>query len=74
MFTHAFGRLGEVAALARPVDHEVLCGAIGLASDCGLAVCQYLNIATKALWDKQQGTLVASHKLTLGKWLDTWLW
>ena len=29
---------------------------------------------TKALRDKQQGTLVAPHKLTLGEWLQTWLW
>jgi integrase len=29
---------------------------------------------TKALRDKQQGTFVAPHKLTLGAWLDTWLW
>src|SRR5215831_7681406 len=29
---------------------------------------------TKALRDKQQGTFVAPHKLTLGEWLDTWLW
>src|SRR5262249_48163717 len=29
---------------------------------------------TKALRDKQQGTFVAPHKLTLGGWLDTWLW
>jgi integrase len=28
---------------------------------------------TKALRDKQQGTFVAPHKLTLGEWLDTWL-
>ena len=29
---------------------------------------------TKALRDKQQGTFVAPHKLTLGEWLETWLW
>src|SRR5215510_12039395 len=29
---------------------------------------------TKALRDKQQGTFVAPHKLTLGAWLATWLW
>jgi integrase len=29
---------------------------------------------TRALRDKQQGTFVAPHKLTLGAWLDTWLW
>src|SRR5262245_47856066 len=29
---------------------------------------------TKALRDKQQGTFVAPHKLTLGKWLQTWPW
>src|SRR5712691_7464220 len=29
---------------------------------------------TKALREKQQGTFVAPHKLTLGEWLDTWLW
>jgi Phage integrase, N-terminal SAM-like domain len=29
---------------------------------------------TKALRDKQQGTFVAPHKLTLGEWLHTWLW
>jgi integrase len=29
---------------------------------------------TKALRDKQQGTFVAPHKLTLGEWLQTWLW
>ena len=29
---------------------------------------------TKALREKQQGTFVASHKLTLGEWLDTGLW
>jgi integrase len=29
---------------------------------------------TRALRDKQQGTFVASHKLTLGEWLHTWLW
>ena len=29
---------------------------------------------TKALRDKQQGTFVAPHTLTLGEWLDTWLW
>src|SRR5262245_26151006 len=28
---------------------------------------------TKALHDKQQGTFVAPHKLTLGDWLETWL-
>jgi integrase len=28
---------------------------------------------TKALREKQQGTFVAPHKLTLGEWLDTWL-
>lgn len=28
---------------------------------------------TKALMEKQHGTLVAPHKLTLGAWLDTWL-
>ena len=27
----------------------------------------------KALHDKQQGTFVKPHKLTLGNWLDTWL-
>jgi len=29
---------------------------------------------TKALREKQQGTFVAPHKMTLGEWLDTWLW
>src|SRR5215470_3349155 len=29
---------------------------------------------TKALREKQQGTFVAPHKLTLGEWLQTWLW
>jgi integrase len=29
---------------------------------------------SKALRDKQQGTLIAPHKVTLGEWLDTWLW
>src|SRR5215510_8943504 len=29
---------------------------------------------TKALREKQQGTFVAPHKLTLGEWLHTWLW
>src|SRR5919197_403268 len=29
---------------------------------------------TKALRERQQGTFVAPHKLTLGDWLDTWLW
>src|SRR5262249_55078042 len=29
---------------------------------------------TKVLRDKQQGTFVAPHKLTLGEWLQTWLW
>jgi Phage integrase, N-terminal SAM-like domain len=29
---------------------------------------------TKALRDTAQGTFVAPHKLTLGEWLDTWLW
>src|SRR5437870_305871 len=29
---------------------------------------------TKALRDKQQGTFVGPHRLTLGEWLDTWLW
>jgi integrase len=29
---------------------------------------------TKALRERQQGTFVAPHKLTLGEWLDTWLW
>src|SRR5262249_45494736 len=29
---------------------------------------------TKALRDKQQGTFVAPHKLTLGGWLDKWVW
>jgi len=28
----------------------------------------------KALRERQQGTFVAPHKLTLGEWLDTWLW
>ena len=28
---------------------------------------------TKALHDKQQGTFVTPHKLTLGEWLETWL-
>jgi integrase len=28
---------------------------------------------TKALRERQQGTFVAPHKLTLGEWLDTWL-
>jgi integrase len=28
---------------------------------------------TKALREKQQGTFIAHHKLTLGEWLDTWL-
>jgi integrase len=28
----------------------------------------------KALQDKNQGTFVVPHKLTLGEWLDTWLW
>jgi integrase len=28
---------------------------------------------TKALREKQQGTFVVPHKLTLGEWLDTWL-
>src|SRR5438105_14975141 len=29
---------------------------------------------TKALREKQQGTFVSPHKMTLGAWLDTWLW
>ena len=29
---------------------------------------------TKALRNKQQGTFVTPHKLTLGEWLHTWLW
>jgi integrase len=29
---------------------------------------------TKALRDKQQGTFVVPHKVTLGEWLGTWLW
>ena len=29
---------------------------------------------TKALRERQQGTFVAPHKLTLGVWLETWLW
>ena len=29
---------------------------------------------TKALREKQQGIFVAPHSLTLGEWLDTWLW
>ena len=29
---------------------------------------------TKALRDHQQGILVEPHKLTLGEWLDKWLW
>ena len=29
---------------------------------------------SKALRDKEQGTFVAPHKLTVGAWLDTWLW
>jgi integrase len=33
-----------------------------------------LNVGMKALQDKAQGTFVAPHKLTLGAWLDTWLW
>ena len=28
----------------------------------------------KALREKQQGTFVSPHKLTVGVWLDTWLW
>jgi integrase len=28
----------------------------------------------KALRDNQRGAFVAPHKLTLGEWLDTWLW
>jgi integrase len=28
---------------------------------------------TKTLHDKQQGTVIAPHKLTLGEWLETWL-
>jgi integrase len=28
----------------------------------------------KALREKQQGTFVAPHKMTLGEWLHTWLW
>jgi hypothetical protein len=28
---------------------------------------------TKTLHDKQQGTVIAPHKLTLGDWLETWL-
>lgn len=28
----------------------------------------------KAQHDKAQGVFVAPHKLTLGEWLDTWLW
>ncbi|MCZ6873511.1 MAG: site-specific integrase [bacterium] len=28
----------------------------------------------KALREKQQGTFVSPHKLTVGTWLDTWLW
>jgi len=35
------------------------------------AVADKLN---KALREKQQGRFVAPHKLTLGEWLDTWLW
>jgi integrase len=29
---------------------------------------------SKALRDKAQGAFAAPHKLTLGEWLDTWLW
>jgi integrase len=29
---------------------------------------------TKALREKQQGIFVAPHTMTLGAWLDTWLW
>jgi integrase len=29
---------------------------------------------TKALQDRKQGTFVVPHKVTLGEWLDTWLW
>src|SRR2546425_1147804 len=29
---------------------------------------------TKALREKQQGIFVAPHNMTLGEWLDTWLW
>src|SRR5688572_10237463 len=28
----------------------------------------------KSLRDQQQGIFVEPHKLTLGEWLDTWLW
>src|SRR2546427_726329 len=28
----------------------------------------------KALRETQQGTFVAPHKMTLGEWLDMWLW
>ncbi len=28
----------------------------------------------KALRERQQGMFVAPHKMTLGEWLDTWLW
>jgi integrase len=31
------------------------------------------NRLAKALHDKQQGTFVKPHKLTLGEWLETWL-
>src|SRR5262245_8691017 len=47
MFTHPLGRLGKVAALARPVDHEVRCGAVGLAGDLGLAIGQQLDVASE---------------------------
>src|SRR5262249_888458 len=29
---------------------------------------------TKALRDKQQGTFISPQKMTLGAWLETWLW
>jgi integrase len=29
---------------------------------------------TKALRERQQGTFIAPHKMTMGEWLETWLW
>src|SRR5262249_30051273 len=76
MLALALGGLGEVFALAFPIDHKVGCRAVALAGHFGLALRQQLDVASQhnlygflhpaiALWQGRLGFLShLSHRLT----------
>src|SRR5262245_11469274 len=56
------------------LGHDPATGKLQRATFYGKTRQEVADKLTKAWHEHQQGAFVAPHKLTLGAWLDTWLW